>query len=118
MNMNTTFTAEQIQTLIAAGIDLNEFFASAPAVPAVAKPVTQPKAAPKKDGRNKAARAANHQARMVRRESTTLGGLKKAERRELAAILRAELGRNFTPEEWTANVAAYKAGEFTLVDFS
>lgn len=110
--MNTTYSAQQISTLIAAGIDLNEFFAAAEAPKTVAaKPA-------KVDGRNLEARAHNHAARIARRETTVRGGLKKGERRELAAILRAELGREFTDAEWEANLAAYKAGEFTLVDWS
>lgn len=100
--MNSTLNKTQRQALIAAGIDPEEFLAPEP----------------KADGRNHEARAHNYAARMTRREETLRGGLKKAERRELAAVLRAELGREYTEAEWEANLAAYKAGEFTLVDFS
>lgn len=120
--MNTTLTTAAVTALVAAGINLEETFPggltivpdNAAAIPAetVTPAVTQPKA----DGRNKAARAHNYERRMDRRANTALGGVTKVERRLLAAILRDELGREFTKDEWADNMAAYKAGEFTLAD--
>lgn len=96
-----TYTDAQIAALVAAGIDLNEFFGAA-------KPA-------KEDDRNKEARAHNYQARMTRRENTVRGGLTKAERREIAAANREELAAALKVSKaaynrkWTALVKAHKA---------
>lgn len=100
--MSNTYTQKQIDALIAAKIDLNEFFGAtvrtAPAKPA------------KKDGRNHAARKHNHDARMTRRaDSGRKGGagMTKAEKSALYAELRSDLGRVPTKTEW--NRACKKA---------
>lgn len=106
--MNTTYTAAQITALIAAGIDLNEFFAAGVETPASpATPVTPAKV----DGRNHAARQHNYEARMARRAKTSLGGLTKAERSDLYAA-HPELSKmSATKREaaWRKIVAEYKA---------
>jgi hypothetical protein len=46
-----------------------------------------------------------HDARMVRRATTTLGGLTSVERKALAATMP----KGYTREQWTAAVVAHKA---------
>lgn len=98
-----------VRILIAGGMDPFEAMevigGNAPTVEAPAAKV---------DGRNHEARKANYDKRIARRESTPLGGLTKRERQALAAILREELGREFTKAEWSKAVRDYKAGKFTI----
>lgn len=106
---NTTFTTEQIQTLIAAGIDLNEFFG---------KSATPDTPAPKKDGRNKAARKHNYEARMARRQQGGARGLTKGEKSALYASLAVNK-RTGKPTQaaWDGICAEFKASGLTVDAF-
>lgn len=107
--MSNTFSQTQINALIAAGIDLNEFFGATTTEPKA--PTAAPAKPAKVDGRNHAARKHNFEARMVRREETTMGGLTKAERSALYAA-NPSLAKMAAPQRkaaWTKIVKAYKA---------
>lgn len=115
---NITITTEALANLIAAGVDLSETFPGVNLTVVdggVAPAQTAPAKAPKKDGRNLAARAHNAEARLARRaDLSDRRGVTKAERKALAEVLREELGREFTAAEWDEAVKGLKAGEFTL----
>lgn len=123
--MITTLSTTAVTALIAANVNLEETFPGglnivpdAGAVTPAAIEVPEVKV----DGRNKEARAHNYAARITRcdaaENASNSKGLYKDERRLLAAILREELGREFTPEEWTANLTSYKACEFGIEGFN
>jgi hypothetical protein len=103
----TTISSTAAINLIAAGIDLSEVFPNGVVISDDA--VTTP--APKKDGRNHAARKHNHDARIARRNDSSRkggAGMTKAEKSELyAALIEENGGERPTTAQW--NRACKKA---------
>lgn len=115
-----TYSQTQINALIAAGIDLNEFF-GADTTTAPAQPAT---VTPKVDGRNHEARKHNHDARMARRtapkNARNAKGLTSAEKSALYRAYPELQGMTATARAkgWSNVVAAFKASGMTVEEFT
>lgn len=98
MSKTITITESDLQAMITAAVTA--------AVTQIAAPISlEEKPAAKADGRNKAARAHNYEARIARREDSSRkggAGMTKAEKSALYKSLQADLGRVPTTREWNA----------------
>ena len=101
-------TTKQIQALIAAGIDLNEFFGNT--VETTTTKTTTSKKSKKQPKTLVAAKKHCYEARQARRSDSSRkggAGMTKQEKSDLYAALTAELGQRPTTAQW--NRACKKA---------